>query len=534
MTKGAMTKTTSTKASSAPAVATVASAPQHPLRAIRRAGVPIAAFETSDPAATIAGCKKVLNGKFDEQPVLQWDLLRGFIGLNKRGVAVAADLGGETVLNPAEALGKLAVVKNDSTPVIPPKTLCFMLNAHRLISDSSVAQGFWNVRDIWKEVGATLILLCPTIKLPEELTHDIVIVTEPLPTTDEIGFLVDAVINSVSTPENPIQVKDKSKVVDALLGVSAFAAEQALSMSITRDGINSAELLNRKRKMVEQTPGLSILSTATSFDNIGGLNNIKSYLSSILSSPRNPVRAIGFIDEIEKLFAGSGSDTSGVSQDQLKVFLTAMQDENIPGIILIGPPGTGKSEIAKGAGAVAGAEVISIDTGAMTGSLVGESQAKIRKAMQTFSAVSQGKGLFIATCNSINSLPPELRRRFTLGTFFVDLPNKEERDSIWKVWLKRYESQGLVDTVRPNDDGWTGAEIRACCDVAWRADLTLVEAAKFIVPVAKSAGDKIESLRKMASGKFISATYEGVYESDKKETVMPAVRPTRRIDLGDS
>jgi hypothetical protein len=42
-------------------------------------------------------------------------------------------------------------------------------------------------------------------------------------------------------------------------------------------------------------------------------------------------------------------------------------------------------------------------------------------------AVAQeGRMLFIATCNSIASLPPELRRRFTLGTFFFDLPTALE------------------------------------------------------------------------------------------------------------
>jgi SpoVK/Ycf46/Vps4 family AAA+-type ATPase len=74
----------------------------------------------------------------------------------------------------------------------------------------------------------------------------------------------------------------------------------------------------------------------------------------------------------------------------------------------------------------------------MTGSLVGESQRKIRQAMEVFKAVSQGKGLFIATCNKIAALPPELKRRFTLGTFYVDLPSDEERSAIWPIWLKKY------------------------------------------------------------------------------------------------
>ena len=53
---------------------------------------------------------------------------------------------------------------------------------------------------------------------------------------------------------------------------------------------------------------------------------------------------------------------------------------------------------------------------------MGASTERLRTALQIIDAVSQGRMLFIATCNSIASLPPELRRRFTLGTFFFDLP----------------------------------------------------------------------------------------------------------------
>jgi len=55
----------------------------------------------------------------------------------------------------------------------------------------------------------------------------------------------------------------------------------------------------------------------------------------------------------------------------------------------------------------------------MKGSLVGESERRLRAALSVVDAVSQGQALFIATCNSIGALPPELRRRFTLGTFLL-------------------------------------------------------------------------------------------------------------------
>src|SRR5256885_15006009 len=88
-------------------------------------------------------------------------------------------------------------------------------------------------------------------------------------------------------------------------------------------------------------------------------------------------------------------------------------------------------------------------------------------------AVSQGRSLWIATCNSITSLPPELRRRFTLGTFFFDLPSAEERRAIWNIYVNRWRLTGEL----PDDEGWTGAEIKECCRKAWRLTLSLRESA---------------------------------------------------------
>ena len=70
---------------------------------------------------------------------------------------------------------------------------------------------------------------------------------------------------------------------------------------------------------------------------------------------------------------------------------------------------------------------------------------------------------------------------------------------------------------RPDDEGWTGAEIKACCDVAYRANITLKEAADYIVPVSKSSAEQIKALRQMASGKFISASKAGIYQYNESE-----------------
>jgi len=121
-------------------------------------------------------------------------------------------------------------------------------------------------------------------------------------------------------------------------------------------------------------------------------------------------------------------------------------------------------------------------------------------------------------------LPGELRRRFTLGTFFFDLPTADERETIWRIYLKKYGVSGEL----PNDEGWTGAEIKECCRKAHRLGITLAQASRYIVPISRSAAEQIKALRQMASGKFISASMPGVYRYEE-ETAAAGRRVIREL-----
>jgi SpoVK/Ycf46/Vps4 family AAA+-type ATPase len=121
---------------------------------------------------------------------------------------------------------------------------------------------------------------------------------------------------------------------------------------------------------------------------------------------------------------------------------------------------------------------------------------------------------FVGTCNDASKLPPEFARaeRFD-GVFFVDLPGREQKDAIWGIYLGVY---GLDATqVRPDDTNWTGAEIKSCCRLASLLDVPLIQASQNVVPVAVTAGDKVESLRQWASGRCLSADRAGVYSRDQ-------------------
>ena len=137
-----------------------------------------------------------------------------------------------------------------------------------------------------------------------------------------------------------------------------------------------------------------------------------------------------------------------------------------------------------------------------------------------------GDVYLIATCNNISSLPPEFARaeRFD-GIVFLDLPGREEKQAIWELYLDMYEINR--DQRLPQDELWTGAEIKSCCRLSALLDLPLVQAAQNVVPVAVTAAESVERLRTWASGRCLDAERSGIY---RREPAGDA--PRRRVKRG--
>jgi SpoVK/Ycf46/Vps4 family AAA+-type ATPase len=116
----------------------------------------------------------------------------------------------------------------------------------------------------------------------------------------------------------------------------------------------------------------------------------------------------------------------------------------------------------------------------------------------------------VCTSNDVSKLPPEFARaeRFD-ATFFLDLPASREKEQIWRLYLEKFGLE--AGQKRPDDRDFTGAEIRACCRLAALLDVSLVEAASNIVPVAVTAGESVERLRDWAAGRCLSADRPGIY-----------------------
>lgn len=469
-------------------------------KAAYRASTPLIGIRTPDPFATEAAVKAaVQNGQ--QIPVCAWDIIRGLRGLNETGQEFVAKTGMDPMqsANFPDCFGTIQALNER------PVGLVFLIhNAHRILGEPAVSQAVLNCRDSFKAVRNSLVLLGPDFTLPAELQNDVLVFDEPLPSNDDLEKIVGDVYGSAELPAPPPDTM--RRCVEALSGLAAFPAEQAAAMNLRKSGINTEDLWDTKRSIIRSTPGLGITKGGMTFDGLGGNDNIKEFLRGILNGNDRP-SVIVFQDEIEKAFAGVGTDTSGVATEMTGTILSEMEDQGYIGAIFLGHPGAGKTAIAQAAGAEVGIPTITFDLSAMKGSLVGQSGANLRSALKVVRAVSQGKCLFLATCNSLSSLPPELKRRYKLGTFFFDLPTEEEREIIWRLYCKRYNVGGET----PDDAGWTGAEIRNCAELAWRLNTSLRKAAEYITPIIRTSPDKVEGLRQQAAGRYLSSSYSGLY-----------------------
>jgi len=169
-----------------------------------------------------------------------------------------------------------------------------------------------------------------------------------------------------------------------------------------------------------------------------------------------------WIDELEKVFAGSGPDSAsadaGVSSRLLASFLSWMQDRKAPVFVA-------------------------------------------------------------ATCNNVTVLPPELIRKGRFDElFFVDLPNQAERKQIFSIQLtkrKRNASEFDLEKAAAVANGYSGAEIDAAVQGALYSSYSekkplttqsLIDALAQTVPLSTTRAEEIAALLEWARTRAVPAT----------------------------
>lgn len=495
--------------------------------AARTVSTPLVAVRTPDAASTIDNVRKALGADIKTTPLMAWDAIHGLKGLDgndKLGAKMMAHMVKEAGLEDSSTSVDLAItlglLEFATTDVI-----VFVHNPHMIFEkDSRTIQGVWNLRDSYKANGNMLIMLEPLgTVLPSELNNDVLMIDEPLPTRTELEKIVESVY-AYAECKKPAAAIVKA-ACDALVGIAAFPSEQSVAMSLDKatGKLDIKQLWTRKRQIVSTVPGLSFAPDNLKLSDMGGLDNLRNYGIKLMKGKRG-ANVLLRMDEVEKQFAGTGTDSSGSTGKLLGSFLSWVEDKKILCMLLVGVPGASKSHFVYCLGGEFGVPVLNFDVSAMEDKHVGEGNKNLKRAQATVEAISDGQIILIATANNIAGLPAELISRFEKGgIFFVDAPTAQEREDILALKTKKFNLGPEQTKVTPNITGWTGREIEAMCEKADNLGDTLSESAAYVVPLTKSHKETIKALRQSSHDRYLSATNPGLYQYDEAVEEVPAV-----------
>jgi hypothetical protein len=429
-----------------------------------------------------------------------------------RGLDVGGGNDGASVNGP----DPLAAIRVFGASASPDGTAILVLqNFHRFLQSAEIVQALARRIVEGKQQRTFVVILAPVVQVPLELDKLFVVIEHERPSREQLSEIARGIATEPGELPGGPQL---DLLLDAAAGLTRYEAEAAFSLSLVRHGRVQADAIwELKSGMLKKSGLLSLHRSDDDFGSLGGLGALKTFCKrSLLQGGRENPR------------------------------------KRPRGVLLLGVPGTGKSAFAKALGKETGRPTLVLDIGALLGSLVGQSEQNIRQALRIADAMApcilfcdevekalsgvSGSGdsgvsarLFgtllswmndhtsdvylVATCNDISKLPLEFSRaeRFD-GIFFLNLPGQVDRRAIWKMYLGQFELDPQQRL--PNDEQWTGAEVRACCRLAALLDLPLVQAAQNVVPVAVTASESVERLRTWASGRCLSADEPGVYRRE--------------------
>ena len=229
----------------------------------RAVSTPLIAIETPDPGATRRRVTDAVSDvckrrKVETSAMFVWDAATGMRQINE---AALADW--ESLLEPFGGDQMATIPPQNALQVaasVPDSSMVIMSNLHRFWEDArldpSVLQGIWNLRDLYKVSGRTLVMLMPDCVLPSELRNDVVVLSESMPTTEELRPVVVKIHENAGLPKPSDKVLDSA--ADALAGLAMQQAEQVTAISLRKSGLDLDALREHQRQQIEQTPGLSI------------------------------------------------------------------------------------------------------------------------------------------------------------------------------------------------------------------------------------------------------------------------------------
>lgn len=343
---------------------------------------------------------------------------------------------------------------------------------------------------------ATIVLLGESDDVPADLKSSVRLYRWPLPSRKDRQRLVDEFLQLARRPNPeaegepvPIEIDgERHDIVDAAAGLTASDAGAALSESVARHGRLVPSFVSDQKKLsVDGVAGLTWVDPdPLGIEAIGGLDLLRAW-----------------VEEQREAFLARSRPDSAAARYGLKP---------PRGIALVGEPGNGKSLTSAVVPAVWGVPFIQLDLGALKGSLMGQSEGNMRKALEVIAGASPvvvqldeaekelaGSGsrgdsgvgahqlkallntlsegtaavFFILTINDVDAVLssyPELFRKGRMDEIFrLARPDLRERAAIAAVHLRRAQrdpSDYDLDRLAAQTDSFSGAEVASLVPAA--------------------------------------------------------------------
>jgi len=391
--------------------------------------------------------------------IYSWDFIDGYTNNpNNEGFAKR---------NPVQAL-ELVERLTAQTPA-----LFLLKDFNRFLTDVSISRKLKNISRILKLQPKTIIIIGAELNIPKELSDLITILQFHLPVESEINYELKRLIESLNIQIDPQILESLTR---ACQGLSLERIRRVLSKIIatykTIDENSIKLLLNEKKQIIRQTEILEYWSVDETISQIGGVDNLKNWLKKRKTS--FGIQALNY----------------GLPTPR--------------GLLLVGIQGTGKSLTAKAIANEWQLPLLKLDVGKLFGGIVGESESRLRQMIQVAETISpcilwideidkafinsnntgdsgtsnrvlatfiswlseKKKPVFVvATANNVDLLPLEIIRKGRFDEiFFLDLPQKQEREQIFKIHIQEFRPNRweLFDysKLAQLSEAFSGAEIR--------------------------------------------------------------------------
>lgn len=422
------------------------------LKVLSDAGVGVILCRSREPARAIASIRALAQAS--DFAFRVWTVIKGWEThdlANARATPTA-----DGVKDPNQALQAIGGLSGNQP--FPDKGFYVSYYPHHFLKPGQpippIIQTIKEYTDSFAEDERRLILMAPPgFTLPAELEEDVAILDFDPPSYAELRESFVRIMKTLDKKAPVMGEADLDKLLAAGSGMSQQEFETALSRAIVTHkaklpavdpDLIVEEVMKVKVEVVKRSEVLEIMPVED-IANVGGLDELKDWLEKRSHCFGDDARAFGI--------------------------------EPPKGIALIGPPGTGKSLMAKATAHRLGLPLVKFDISRVFAGLVGESEARVRASLKMLDSMAplvcmldevdkafqrtSGGGdsgvsqrvlgailthmqesdapiFWVASANRVDNLPSEFLRRGRLDEVFaVGLPGDEERLAVLHVHLKK-------------------------------------------------------------------------------------------------